>query len=458
MADRVFPNNINVDMGSKITFSGIDWGTVEANIKNNKFASDQSEEVQALLRMANEQMAPVEQTTKALTPEKIAQYRPKLIEALDKIAEEAQMDDQNKENFKAEVLSEFERNPGDEESIKNSIAELQKANIISANSGNKMQRTALMKIYLLMAKAMEDLMSQGMSEEEAEAEINKDISILENYRDMLPKDNSSPKALKDYYPDDYTPEFPESKNNFANSRKTKREAMKKIAFTHPSQISAEAIEKAKAAGDTKLVNTILAARKANRQRIAAAIAEKNEVSERIAQRNNILKLAQMDDLFDENEMMDDSTDNTMNDPMNDPMKKKPRVPGDLSLDAMLPADESEAPTLAFTSPTKFTKAQRASFAKIAKSLGMPDEYVKAMCTPVLSPETERLNREINEIKMSRVSEKTKNSLIKTLIKEAKLSTESKNEFIRYWNETLGYQDKQFYKDVAADYVDGKKVN
>jgi hypothetical protein len=151
-------------------------------------------------------------------------------------------------------------------------------------------------------------------------------------------------------------------------------------------------------------------------------------------------------------------DNTMNDPMNDPMKKKPRVPGDLSLDAMLPADESEAPTLAFTSPTKFTKAQRASFAKIAKSLGMPDEYVKAMCTPVLSPETERLNREINEIKMSRVSEKTKNSLIKTLIKEAKLSTESKNEFIRYWNETLGYQDKQFYKDVAADYVDGKKVN
>ena len=60
--------------------------------------------------------------------------------------------------------------------------------------------------------------------------------------------------------------------------------------------------------------------------------------------------------------------------------------------------------------------------------------------------------------MSRVSEKTKNSLIKTLIKEAKLSTESKNEFIRYWNETLGYQDKQFYKDVAADYVDGKKVN
>ena len=54
MADRVFPNNINVDMGSKITFSGIDWGTVEANIKNNKFASDQSEEVQALLRMAKQ--------------------------------------------------------------------------------------------------------------------------------------------------------------------------------------------------------------------------------------------------------------------------------------------------------------------------------------------------------------------------------------------------------------------
>ena len=33
MADRIFPNSNNVDMGSKIQFSGIDWSEVETNIK-----------------------------------------------------------------------------------------------------------------------------------------------------------------------------------------------------------------------------------------------------------------------------------------------------------------------------------------------------------------------------------------------------------------------------------------
>ena len=41
MADRVFPNNTNVDMGSKISFSGIDWSSVEQNMQNNKYASSQ---------------------------------------------------------------------------------------------------------------------------------------------------------------------------------------------------------------------------------------------------------------------------------------------------------------------------------------------------------------------------------------------------------------------------------
>ena len=49
MADRVFPNNINVDMGSRISFSGIDWSLVEDNLKNKKFADDQSDEIKKLL-------------------------------------------------------------------------------------------------------------------------------------------------------------------------------------------------------------------------------------------------------------------------------------------------------------------------------------------------------------------------------------------------------------------------
>ena len=38
MAERVFPNNVNVDMGSKMQFSGINWGEVEQSLKNPRYA------------------------------------------------------------------------------------------------------------------------------------------------------------------------------------------------------------------------------------------------------------------------------------------------------------------------------------------------------------------------------------------------------------------------------------
>jgi len=114
--------------------------------------------------------------------------------------------------------------------------------------------------------------------------------------------------------------------------------------------------------------------------------------------------------------------------------------------------------MSFTSPTKFTKAQRESFNKIAMSLGMPKSYVDAMCAPVISNDVKKLSKEIKEVFASNVSGKVKTSVIKSLIKEASLSPDSKREFIDYWNNVLGYQDKDFWPLVAADYEDGKKVN
>ena len=114
--------------------------------------------------------------------------------------------------------------------------------------------------------------------------------------------------------------------------------------------------------------------------------------------------------------------------------------------------------MSFTSPTKFTKAQRESFNKIAMSLGMPKSYVEAMCAPVIPNDVKKLSKEIKEVYSSKVSDKVKTSVIKSLIKEASLSPDSKREFIDYWNNVLGYQDKDFWPLVAADYEDGKKVN
>ncbi len=337
MADRVFPNNTEVDMGSKISFSGIDWTSVEQNMQNNKFASSQDEQIKNLLKMAEMVMG-----------------------------EEA--DDEE------EVESEKEDDKA----------------------------------------------------EPAEEKTDKD----ENF-----DGGKITEMLK------------ESKSNTT---------MKKIAFTHPSQISAEAIEVAKAAGDENLVKTILSARKANRKRLAGIIEEKiakeANLSERQAQRENIIKVAQ------EAEVPASQLDSMSTDDLRQLVASFQGNAPDY-FKAALDKRENEAAgmgALAFTSPTKFSKAQRSAFNKIAQSLGMPSEYVDSMCAKVYAKEVEALAKEVKEIYASNVSDKTKTSLITATIKEAKLSPDSKAEFIDYWNDVLGYQDKEFWPAVAADYDSSKE--
>lgn len=185
MADRVFPNNTNVDMGSKISFSGIDWSSVEQNMQNNKYASSQDEQIKHLLKMA-------EMAEGMSDYADYAEEEDEMVEAMNDYAEDCEADTNEEE--------------------------------------------------------------EG-HEEEGKAEL-------------------------------------EHRMKGANTNK----AMRKIAFTHPNQISAEAIEAAQAAGDTALVNTILAARKANRQRIASAIETKMtkeaHIAKRMAQREAIVRMAE----------------------------------------------------------------------------------------------------------------------------------------------------------------------
>ena len=339
MADRVFPNNTNVDMGSKISFSGIDWNSVEQNIQKNKYASSQDEQIAHLLKMA---------------------------EMMD--------NEKNAEDCEAE------------------------------------------KMHGKKAKTKEE----EEHEEEGEEELK--------HRD--PKHTLASDSNK----------------------------MKKIAFTHPSQISAEAIEAAEAAGDTKLVNTILAARKANRQRIASAIESKMTkeagLAKRQAQRAAIIKMAEdMETAVPQSQL--DSMSVTDLQQLVDSFKGN--VP-DYFTKALEEKKNSNPEVMAFTSPTKFSTAQRNAFNKVALSLGMPKEYIDSMCTPSYSQEVLGLANEIKGVYASNVSSKTKQALAKSLIKEAKLSSDSKSEFINYWNNVLGYQAKDFWPMVASDYDDGKKVN
>ncbi len=348
MADRVFPNNTNVDMGSKISFSGIDWSSVEQNMQNNKYASSQDEQIKHLLKMAE------------------------MAEGMSDYADYAEEEDE-------------------------------------------------------MVEAMNDYA------EDCEADTKEEEEYEKEGKDEL-----------------------EHRMKEANTNK----AMRKIAFTHPNQISAEAIEAAQAAGDTALVNTILAARKANRQRIASAIETKMtkeaHIAKRMAQRAAIVKMAE--DMSRES-LQDKSLDELKDliDSQGGPEKAMQTLK-DVYTEKGGKIEDVKIDVMAFTSPTKFSKAQREAFNKVAFSLGMPKEYVDSMCAPVVSKEVEALANEVKEVMATNVSKNTKQSLVKSLLKEAKLSQDSKSEFIDYWNNVLGYQDKDFWPMVAADYDNGKKVN
>jgi len=360
MADRVFPNNVNVDMGSKVEFSGINWDAVQASLTNNRFAQGNTDKVLELLEQAGygdlseKQVQQIDDLVKSVTENKEG------------------MDDMDEDDMDEDDM-------GD----------------------------------------MDDMDDMGDEEDE-------------DYEDEMKDDTS---AMHD----------------IASWKTSGSNKMRKIAFTNPSQISAEAIELAMANGDTKLVNTILAARKENRNRIASAIKEKSELEIRKAQRASIIKKAQEDS----------SEDEMTCEECGEKFEKDTGVESDKyccqeCADKAEEADKDS--TTAFVSPSKFTQAQRESFKKIAIASGMPKEYVDAMCgANPISPKVENLNKSINEVYASNLSKSVKTATIKTLIKEAKLSADSKNEFINYWNNVLGYQDKSFWPDVATDYTDDKKV-
>jgi len=134
---------------------------------------------------------------------------------------------------------------------------------------------------------------------------------------------------------------------------------------------------------------------------------------------------------------------------------------EMALNKLQPVQSTQTETnmgepMKFASPNEFTKAQRLAFNQVATSLGMPREYIEAMVSKPVSPDVEALSSKLKEVIASSISNETKTSVIKNLIKEAKLSGDSKSEFVDYWNNVLGYQDKEFWPSVAEEYSEKGK--
>jgi len=189
----------------------------------------------------------------------------------------------------------------------------------------------------------------------------------------------------------------------------------KIVFNAPSQLSAEAVEAALASGNTKLANTILAARHERRVRLANKI----EDNIKTAQAHN-LKLAQRR-AYREN-LVKTASNNA-----------------------------KKATTRTAKNTSEFVKAQhlnnsaKNAFAAKAIASGFPAEYVEAMLnTPVAEAPAVA---EIKQVMASNLKPSVKRTVVASMIKESELDSANINRCKDYWKNELGYGDPEWVDEL-----------
>ena len=189
----------------------------------------------------------------------------------------------------------------------------------------------------------------------------------------------------------------------------------KIVFNDPSQLSAEAVEAALASGNTKLANTILAARHERRVRLANKI----EDNIKTAQAHN-LKLAQRR-AYREN-LVKTASNNA-----------------------------KKATTRTAKNTSEFVKAQhlnnsaKNAFAAKAIASGFPAEYVEAMLnTPVAEAPAVA---EIKQVMASNLKPSVKRTVVASMIKESELDSANINRCKDYWKNELGYGDPEWVDEL-----------
>ena len=194
----------------------------------------------------------------------------------------------------------------------------------------------------------------------------------------------------------------------------------KIVFNNPSQLSAEAVEAAIAAGDTRFANTILAARHERRVRLATQIetniktaqAHQTALNQRKAYRENLVKVAS-------------------NNERRTATAQKPA------------AQKSALPT--FVKASALNNNAKKAFAAKAVAAGFPAEYVEAMLnTPVAeSPKV----AEIKQVMASNLNNNIKKQVVASIVKEASLDAANINRCKDYWKNELGYGDPEWVDEL-----------
>jgi hypothetical protein len=202
-------------------------------------------------------------------------------------------------------------------------------------------------------------------------------------------------------------------------------------FNHSSQLSAEAVEAAVAAGDEELKDAILAARHDRRVRLAGKI--ERQVT---AQKETNVKLAQRR-------------------AYREALVQKVAAKMDDEKEVADMEDEKETADKSSMKEAKaFSSAARKAFAAKALAEGFPIEYINARLGEKSAPTVDKLS-DIKNVLASDLNTNVKVAAASSMIKVATLTDADYSRIVDYWKNELGYGDQEWIDALFTKKYDKK---
>ena len=215
----------------------------------------------------------------------------------------------------------------------------------------------------------------------------------------------------------------DSKEDMKRKGPKKNEKVKKAyVFNHPSQLSAEAVEAAEAAGDEHLKSAILAARHDRRVRLAS------QIETRIAsEKDKSIKLAQ---------------------------RKAYREALVQSVEEQVAEPIAQRTASRTKTNNGWTPSMKSAFAQKALAEGFPVEYINARLGETSAPAVDKLSN-IKNVLASGLEANVKVAAASSMIKTATLSDADYSRLVDYWKNELGYGDQDWIDALFTKKYDKK---
>ena len=296
------------------------------------------------------------------------------------------------------------------------------------------ERLAKAKEPKPMPKEVEDMLKEkGEANKPSEDDTKKLDDVPEGLRNHVKKMQEKAKGKKSEEEEEVEDDKTEDHTDMVRKSPKKPNKKASVHFTHPSQLSAEAVEAALAAGDKELANTILAARHERRVRLASQIqtrvAAENDKNVKLAQRRayreQLVKIAEEK----ETEAMEKKCEDC----------GKKYAGESCGCTAGKEAGWAKTETEMKKASSLSINAKKA-FAAKALAEGFPVEYVEAMLGNTGGKDN---LKEIKNVMASELASNVKIAAVSSMVKTATLTDADYSRLVDYWKNELGYGDQEW---------------